>query len=193
MKYAIIDSGTSFITVPLTDYNNFKQQVINAATGLNCNSFQQPYYCFSKNTPCSTITPMLQPLVIRLAHVTFTIPPAAYAIDNILGNACTLGVSYSSDDYNPFIFGDPFLRSFYTTFNYKDNRVETAVSIHAVPGTIITAVMATKIIIGITFGVFFGALFIILALCYYYKYKKRKALEIGGDGSGRTKLMSREP
>jgi len=35
MNYAIIDSGTSFITVPLTDYNNFKQQVINANSGLN--------------------------------------------------------------------------------------------------------------------------------------------------------------
>jgi len=97
-------------------------------------------------------------------------------VDNILGNACTLAVSYSSNDSNPFIFGDPFLRSFYTTFNFKNNRVETAVSIHAVPGTTITAVMATKIIIGIVFGVFFGILFTVLGICYYCKYKKRKAL-----------------
>jgi hypothetical protein len=98
MKFAIIDSGTSLLTIPLTDYNNFKQQVINANTTLNCNSYNQPSYCFSKTLSCSTFTPYLQPLVIRLDHVTFTIPPAAYAVDNMLGNACTIAVSYSSND-----------------------------------------------------------------------------------------------
>ena len=122
-------------------------------------------------------------------HVTFTIPPAAYAVDNMLGNACTIAVSYSSNDSNPFIFGDPFLRSFYTTFNFKDNRVETAVSIHALAGTTMTSVMATKIIIGIVFGIFFGLLFIFLGTCYYCKYKKRKSLEIGGSTNGRSRLI----
>ena len=127
MHYAIIDSGTSLITIPLSDYNNFKQQIINANTSLNCNSATKPY-CFSKTQSCSSIISSLRPLVFKLDNLTFTIPPSVYAVDGMLNNACTIAVSYSSNDSTPFIFGDPFLRSFYTTFNFKKDRVELAVS-----------------------------------------------------------------
>jgi len=55
--------------------------------------------------------------------------------------------------------------------------VETAVSIHAVSGTTITAVMATKYIIALSLGIFFAVLLIFVGICCYCKYKKRKALK----------------
>jgi len=50
--------------------------------------------------------------------------------------------------------------------------------------------MATKNIVGIVFGVFFGVLFIALGVFFFCKYKKRKALENGSDGLWRSKLIS---
>lgn len=50
--------------------------------------------------------------------MSYTIPPAGYLLDNYGTHACVIGLSYISDSNNMYILGDPFIRSFFTSFDY---------------------------------------------------------------------------
>lgn len=67
--------------------------------------------------------------------MSYIIPPAGYLLDNYGPHACTVAVSYISDSYNMYILGDPFIRSFYTAFDYETNQVMLAVNVNAPNGT----------------------------------------------------------
>ena len=58
-------------------------------------------------------------------------------LNDTLGHKCVLMVSYVSDNQGLYILGDTFLRSFYTTFNFKLNQLQMAVSAKAPEGTLI--------------------------------------------------------
>ena len=66
MSYAIVDSGTSLMYLPPTDYALFKQIVINAGIGqndwLNCNSIFYPNYCYSNTHTCSSFMSHMSPI-----------------------------------------------------------------------------------------------------------------------------------
>jgi hypothetical protein len=66
---------------------------------------------------------MLSPVHIQLDYVVYTIPPAGYLVENLLGHKCTVAVTSTGSDFSPFIFGDTFMRNFYVTFDYRKKKV----------------------------------------------------------------------
>lgn len=54
-----------------------------------------------------------------------------------MGNTCAVTVSWIADSHNFYLLGDAFIRSFYTQFDYGNNEVMLAVSVHAPKGTLI--------------------------------------------------------
>jgi hypothetical protein len=63
-----------------------------------------------------------------------TIPPTGYLLDNSLGYRCLVAVASSGSETAPYIFGDTFIRNYYTTFDYKKKTVSFAVSANAPVG-----------------------------------------------------------
>jgi hypothetical protein len=57
-------------------------------------------------------------LTIRLSNMSYIIPPAGYLLNGYGPHACAIAVSYISDSYNMYILGAPFVRSFYTAFDF---------------------------------------------------------------------------
>ena len=122
-----------------TDFLNFRTQVLNAGpnskAAITCRNFTLFYnYCWS-NEPCSNFSSELSELTFRLSNMSYSIPPAGYLLDNYGPHACAIAVSYISDTYNMYILGDPFIRSFYTAFDYETNQVMLAVNVNAPNGT----------------------------------------------------------
>jgi hypothetical protein len=74
-------------------------------------------YCYS-NLPCSNFSSELKSLKIRINNNNYVIPPAGYLIEDTFGHKCVIAVSYISDAHEEYILGFPFMRSFYTIFDY---------------------------------------------------------------------------
>ncbi|KAJ3324140.1 Vacuolar protease A [Boothiomyces sp. JEL0866] len=66
------------------------------------------------------------PLVLNFGGHTYSIPPSIYIRD--LGNQCFSGVSGGISNGEPIIFGDTFMRQFYTVFDVDNKQVKFAVS-----------------------------------------------------------------
>lgn len=139
VSHAILSTGQPFIYLSKTDFFNFKQFLMESDTSgsITC-PFSKLFgqgVCKSP-LPCSNITADLGDLTIRLNNMSYIIPPAGYLIDNYDGDGqCVIAVSFISDSNNMYILGDPFIRSFFTSFDYKQKRVLLAVSANAPDGT----------------------------------------------------------
>lgn len=60
----------------------------------------------------------------------FTVPPLYYLIDihqQVKGDLCLVGVQPLSDD-GSYVLGEPFLRAWYTIYDFENNRVGVALS-----------------------------------------------------------------
>ncbi|KAJ3314432.1 Vacuolar protease A [Boothiomyces sp. JEL0838] len=66
------------------------------------------------------------PLVLNFGGHTYSIPPSIYIRD--LGNQCFSGVSGGISNGEPIIFGDTFMRQFYTVFDVDNKQVKFAIS-----------------------------------------------------------------
>ena len=146
-KYStIIDSGTSLIIGP-------DDQVIALMNSIQSVSGKNVYYDSSSAiyaVYCTDVT-ALPSMTFTLAGsdnqmYQFTMPAAAYIVSSLSSNPaiCPLGIqgsgsisSLSSTSIN-WILGDPFLRSFYTVYDYEESRIGVAVAYPssgtAVPG-----------------------------------------------------------
>jgi hypothetical protein len=71
------------------------------------------------------------PLVLNYGSVPFTIPPSIYVIDNLDGN-CFSGVSQFTQFGGPSIFGDIFLRAYYSIYDKTEKRVGFAQAVHPI-------------------------------------------------------------
>lgn len=119
-----------------TDFFNFKD-VISQNPNVTCRNFTLlKNFCFSTE-PCSSLYNQLSPLTIKLSDYNYVIPPQGYLLDSYGGHTCAIAVSYVLDSYNMYILGDPFIRSFYTTFDYGNNKIMLAVNVNAPEGTMI--------------------------------------------------------
>lgn len=74
-------------------------------------------------------------MTFRLSNMSYVIPPAGYLLENYNLHACAIAVSYISDSHNMYILGDPFIRNFYTAFDYSTNKIILAVNANAPSGT----------------------------------------------------------
>lgn len=158
---------------------------------MNCNMLG---FCFSAFYQCSHFYGSLSPIQIKLDNVVYTIPPEGYLVDGLLGNKCTVAVqSTGSDSSSPFIFGDTFMRNFYITFDYKNQKMQLAVSANAPAGTTIEVTPDVWKIVWITVVVIV-CLTIVGCLTAYCcrKYKEKKqARERGSSLTQKSRLLDR--
>uniref|UniRef100_A0A8D0B9G8 Gastricsin n=1 Tax=Salvator merianae TaxID=96440 RepID=A0A8D0B9G8_SALMN len=109
---AIVDTGTSLLTVPQQYMGSFLNEV-----GAQQNQYGQVVECSSvQNLPTISFT---------INGVSFPLPPSAYILNN--NGYCTVGVEVtylSSQNGQPlWILGDVFLREYYSVYDMGNNRV----------------------------------------------------------------------
>nr|XP_060629048.1 gastricsin-like [Anolis sagrei ordinatus] len=112
---AIVDTGTSLLTVPQQYMSNFLNAVGAQQNGqyVNCNTVQ--------NLPTISFT---------INGVSFPLPPSAYILNE--NGYCTVGIEATylpSQNGQPlWILGDVFLREYYSVYDMGNNRVGFATS-----------------------------------------------------------------
>lgn len=130
IKYAIIDSGTTFINLGNQDFLNFKQKIQGAPGGdlWNCPDNNA---CFSNETDCATFAPNMEPLEIILGNIHTIIPPEGYLISNPVPDIneplCTAAV-YKVRDTEKIVLGDAFMRNFVVTFDNENNAIQLGIN-----------------------------------------------------------------
>ena len=70
--------------------------------------------------------------------MTFTMPPSTYTFNledpDTLESICIVAISSLPEDQSVHILGDPFLRTFTTTFDYGTQQMGLALNINAPEG-----------------------------------------------------------
>jgi len=130
-KYAIMDTGTSIIYLPKTDYDNFRRK-LHHIDELDCSDKYD--FCVSKYHHCDDINPKLANFTILLDNVWYTIPPKGYTLPNEQGFQCMVAISHIPDSEEIILLGDTFFRNFYTSFDYEKDVVSMGVNAAAYVG-----------------------------------------------------------
>ena len=164
IKYAILDTGTSLIYMGNSDYQLFKEHVMEVAPDMDCSGI----YCKSSKHTCDFYTPVLQPLTIQLGDNHYKIPPEGYTFsgDNVKKYLCTVAISFNDDKQGIFILGDTFLRNFVSIFDYNDNSIHLGVNANAPEGTSIKWELSNKKIALLVVAV----MMTFLAICMVVKF-----------------------
>ena len=101
-------------------------------SGVNCDA---AINCYAPSSACSSIIPYLSDLVIQLGDFEFTIPPAAYTLDQTGSTVrCHIMIAKNTDS-DQVSLGIPFLTQFDTEFNQGDSKVLFSKSTRAEEGT----------------------------------------------------------
>ncbi|XP_053103191.1 gastricsin-like [Hemicordylus capensis] len=110
---AIVDTGTSLLTVPQQYMANFLQSV-----GAQQNQYGE------YTVDCSTVQ-NLPTISFTINGISFPLPPSAYILNN--NGYCTVGIEPTylpSQNGQPlWILGDVFLRQYYSVYDMGNNRV----------------------------------------------------------------------
>lgn len=110
-KSAIIDTGTSFILLPLSDSQQIHSQIPGS---------QQDGEVF--NIPCSCQTPVQ----LIFSGVSYSISPADYVGDPISEGSSTCTTNFiGRRPFGPdqWLVGDVFLKNVYSVFDYDEKRI----------------------------------------------------------------------
>ncbi|XP_030641082.1 pepsin A-like [Chanos chanos] len=108
---AILDTGTSLIVVPSTDFNNVVSKI-----GATMDEYGDA------NVDCNKIDSMPS-VTFNLNGKSFTVPPSAYVSQTKYG--CRAGFG-NGGSQQLWILGDVFLRQFYVIFDRQYNQVALA-------------------------------------------------------------------
>uniref|UniRef100_A0A8D0GT02 Gastricsin n=1 Tax=Sphenodon punctatus TaxID=8508 RepID=A0A8D0GT02_SPHPU len=110
---AIVDTGTSRLTVPQNLMESFLQ-----AVGAQQNQYGEVF------VECRTVT-NLPTISFNINGVSFPLPPSAYILNN--NGYCTVGIEPTylpSPNGQPlWILGDVFLRQYYSVYDMGNNRI----------------------------------------------------------------------
>lgn len=143
---------------------------------------------------CDSFYSVMPNIVIQLDDVVFTLPPKAYLVDDILTFSCGVVIASTGDYSSPYIMGDTFMRNFYVTFDFKNEKMELAVSANAPRGVTMEKKLWLKAVCWTAFALF---ILIIIICCLKSCYNKccreakkktiwiRSGTAIGGDGKNR--------
>ena len=116
-KYAIIDTGTSLIYLPKTDYEKFIAKLSHIEE-LDCN-MEKYDFCVSKYHRCDELYDKLDNFTVVLDNVWYSIPPEGYTLEDVKnGIKCMIAISHVPDSKLLVLLGDTFSRNFYTSFDY---------------------------------------------------------------------------
>jgi hypothetical protein len=125
---AILDSGTSLIVGPTESIDQIVA-VIQSVSGVQV-SYNQGSLTYS--VPCSAVN-SLPPITFELAdaktgqYFKYTLPGSAYVLP-ASSLSCSLGFQQGGN-LNMWILGDPFLRVFYSVYDYQNSRVGLATAV----------------------------------------------------------------
>lgn len=170
-KYAIVDTGTSFMYLSQSDYLEYVTQLQNADSSISCSTD----YCESTLNQCSYYDGKAPDIILQLGRRQYTIPVAGYTIPaGVFGSKCIFAVSSIPNSQNMYILGDTFIRNFYSVFDYQRNQIGLAVSASAPEGVSISDFHLTGWEIAAI--VLLCILFLVcVILCVLKCIKKRKA------------------
>lgn len=122
----------------------------------------------------------------------FTIPVESYTYDCTVN--CCIALAHISDSDEEYIFGIPFLRSYYSIFNYSEKKVGLAVNSNAPSGVSMIAATSTPsstsdslsggAIAGIIIGLLVVLVIIVVIICMVNK-RKNQARSIDIDGAAK--------
>ncbi|KAI9197189.1 aspartic peptidase domain-containing protein [Polychytrium aggregatum] len=117
---AILDTGTSLIVVPQSDFDSIIVPSLGIPLTYDPTS---RLYLLSCNSAFG-----LAPIQIVIYGTSFSVPPQQYIQYDPANNVCILGFSGSSDLKGQWILGDVFLRTYYSIYDYQNQRSGLALS-----------------------------------------------------------------
>ncbi|RKO88348.1 aspartic peptidase domain-containing protein [Blyttiomyces helicus] len=117
--HAIADTGTSLLILPTNVANNIWN-----AIGASASIFGQG----TATIDCS-VAQSGPDLSFTFSKTTYTIPASAYVIDGGLG-LCIAGIAGGAENDGVSIFGDVFLRSWYSFYDIENTRIGFAKAVH---------------------------------------------------------------
>ncbi|KAJ3326045.1 hypothetical protein HDV06_002430 [Boothiomyces sp. JEL0866] len=117
INQVIVDSGTSMILLEQSVADS-----INRIIGGVFDSSKGVY-----RIPCSAL--IGPDIIFSIGNDNYKIPASAYVIS--VPNGCISGISFGADISGNIVFGDMFIRQYYTIFDKTNNRIGFGLAIHS--------------------------------------------------------------
>ena len=165
----MIDTSSAYISFPETLYATVEASLV--ASGLTCTTNNRCY----KTTACTeTLTDTLDEFEFTIAGETFVITPATYMqTEKVLGaNACVALLDEIPDSETYLVFGEPFLRDYYVTFNFETAQMSFYTEYVESDATSLGAGAIT----GIVLGVLLLIIIVVVCVCKCKRDKEKKEL-----------------
>lgn len=132
---AVIDTGTTLIAVPSRLFKDLQAKWMQAVPALDCSS--DANFCEIKTATCAEIEKKLQPVGFLIgggksstgSQTIFEIPPTEYLFQ--AEGKCQFAIAENKlDTFNNknFIFGQLFLRHFYTVYNFENEQISLGIN-----------------------------------------------------------------
>jgi len=168
VSLAVIDTGTSLMYVPRTEFDVFVSRWKFESGDVRCFTLFNPY-CYSSTKKCAELAPKLASIQVELDHVTYSMPAEAYLLPQYdettgLEDMCLFSIWPIDDDQNLYLIGDTFLRQFYSSYDYQNNTISFAVSVNAREGVEITDKKVSTMSGWAVFGIVCACLFVLVLL-----------------------------
>ncbi|SPJ12478.1 histo-aspartic protease [Plasmodium sp. DRC-Itaito] len=114
----ILDSATSAITVPTDFFNQFVE---------SASVFKVPFLSLYVTTCGNSKLPTLE---YRSSNKVYTLEPKHYLepLENIFSALCMLNIVPIDLEKNTFVLGDPFMRKYFTVYDYDNHTVGFALA-----------------------------------------------------------------
>jgi len=138
-SYGVLDTGTSMLAIP-KKYHEILAREWRAAVG-DDNRFRcEEGLCYAAYE-CEDLGKIVKSLSFVIGNKVFEIKPSGYLLvgldfDESYDGICLFGVSALPDSLtsssNMFLFGDVFLRNFYSVFDWDNQQVRLGINKHSV-------------------------------------------------------------